>query len=117
MDGALRLSGQREPLGLWRHRVGPPAQHPDLRAERMKPVAENGGGLVVTEVAEDGPAFRRLTPPEGGPDIILSVERKAVRSAGDMRDALKGIKAGDIVTLVVYNVRLDQRRVVRLRTR
>lgn len=36
MDGALRLSGQREPLGLWRHRVGPPSQAPDLRAERIE---------------------------------------------------------------------------------
>jgi dienelactone hydrolase len=36
MDGALRLSGQREPLGLWRHRVGPPSSSPDLRAERVE---------------------------------------------------------------------------------
>ena len=36
MDGALRLSGQREPLGLWRHRVGPPTQAPELRAERVE---------------------------------------------------------------------------------
>jgi dienelactone hydrolase len=36
MDGALRLSGFREPLGLWRHRAGPPQQQPGLRAERIE---------------------------------------------------------------------------------
>jgi serine protease Do len=89
----------------------------DSRAERLGPVVENGGGLVITEVAEDGPGFRRLIPPEGGPDILLSVERKPVRSVTELREALKGINKNDIVTLVVYNARLDQQRVVRLRTR
>jgi dienelactone hydrolase len=32
----MRLSGQREPLGLWRHRAGPPSELPDLRAERIE---------------------------------------------------------------------------------
>jgi len=36
MEGALRLSGHREPLGLWRHRVAPPLQHPGLRSERIE---------------------------------------------------------------------------------
>ena len=36
MEGALRLSGYREPLGLWRHRAGPPPQVPGLRAERIE---------------------------------------------------------------------------------
>ena len=36
METALRLSGFREPLGLWRHRAGPPAQQPGLRAERIE---------------------------------------------------------------------------------
>ena len=36
VEGALRLSGRREPLGLWRHRAGPPAEVPGLRAERIE---------------------------------------------------------------------------------
>ncbi|HXK21042.1 MAG TPA: acetylxylan esterase [Myxococcota bacterium] len=36
METALRLSGFREPLGLWRHRAGPPSQQPGLRAERIE---------------------------------------------------------------------------------
>jgi dienelactone hydrolase len=36
METALRLSGFREPLGLWRHRAGPPPQQPGLRAERIE---------------------------------------------------------------------------------
>lgn len=36
VEGALRLSGHREPLGFWRHRAGPPTQLPGLRAERIE---------------------------------------------------------------------------------
>jgi dienelactone hydrolase len=36
VEGGLRLSGYREPLGLWRHRVGPPLQSPSLRVERIE---------------------------------------------------------------------------------
>jgi len=36
MESALRLSGHREPLGLWRHRVAPPLQRPGLRSERIE---------------------------------------------------------------------------------
>jgi dienelactone hydrolase len=36
MDGVLRLSGHREPLGLWRHRAAPPLERPGLRAERIE---------------------------------------------------------------------------------
>jgi dienelactone hydrolase len=36
LEATLRLSGFREPLGLWRHRVGPPLQSPSLRVEQLE---------------------------------------------------------------------------------
>jgi len=94
-----------------------PVSSADAKNQRMAPVMANGGGLIITEVNEDGPAFHRLTPPDGGPDIILAVEGKPVRSVAELREALRSHKVGGIVTILVYNARVDQQRVVRLRTR
>jgi serine protease Do len=74
-------------------------------------------GLIVTDVTPGGPAWEVLydDPQRGGPDIILSVEGKPVRSEADLRKALQGEKAGSIVTLRVFNPRAQARRVERIR--
>ncbi|MGH2708529.1 MAG: Do family serine endopeptidase, partial [Actinomycetota bacterium] len=48
-------------------------------------------GLIVTDVTPGGPAWEVLVddPQRGGPDIILSVEGKAVRTEADLRKALQ----------------------------
>ena len=74
-------------------------------------------GLVVTDVTPGGPAWETLVddPQRNGPDIILSVEGKPVRTEADLRNALKAEKPGSIVTLGVYNPRAQSRRVDRIR--
>ena len=74
-------------------------------------------GLVVTDVTPGGPAWEVLfdDPQRGGPDIILSVEGKPVRTEADLRKALQAEKAGSIVTLRVFNPRAQSRRVERIR--
>jgi serine protease Do len=74
-------------------------------------------GLIVTDVTPGGPAWEVLfdDPQRGGPDIILSVEGKPVRTEGDLRKALLAEKPGSIVTLRVFNPRAQTRRVERLR--
>jgi serine protease Do len=76
-------------------------------------------GLIVTDVTPGGPAWEVLfdDPQRGGPDIILSIEGKPVRTEADLRNALKNEKPGSIVTLRVYNVRAQGRRVERIRLR
>jgi S1-C subfamily serine protease len=54
-------------------------------------------------------------PQRGGPDIILSIEGKPVRTEGDLRKALASEKPGSIVTLRVFNPRAQARRVERIR--
>ena len=71
-------------------------------------------GVIVTEVTPGGPAWQVLAEPQGGPDIITAVEGKPIRSDADLRAALQGQKAGDIVTLSVYNVRAQARRIERI---
>ncbi len=53
-------------------------------------------GLVVTDVTAGGPAWGELVDADrGGPDIILEVEGKPVKTTAELRDALKGMKPGD----------------------
>ena len=73
-------------------------------------------GLVVAGVDDASPASGRLaTSANGGPDVILSVENTPVRTVEELRNALRDRKAGEIVTLRVYNVPSKVRRVERVR--
>jgi serine protease Do len=74
-------------------------------------------GLLVTNVTPGGPAWDVLydDPQRNGPDIIVSVEGKPVRTEADLRNALRAEKPGSIVTLGVYNPRAQGRRVERIR--
>jgi serine protease Do/serine protease DegQ len=74
-------------------------------------------GLIVTDVTPGGPAWEVLfdDPQRGGPDIILSVEGKPVRTEAELRKALQVEKPGSIVTLRIYNPRAQARRVERIR--
>jgi serine protease Do len=73
-------------------------------------------GLLVTGVAPGGPAQGEIAEPDnGGPDIILSIEGKSVKSVADLKQALKGDKSGDIVTLRLYNTQAKSHRIERIR--
>ena len=50
-----------------------------------------------------------------GPEIILSVEGKAVLTEADLRKALQAEKPGTIVSLRIYNPRAQARRVERVK--
>ena len=77
----------------------------------------NVRGLVVTDVTPGGPAWETLydDPQRNGPDIIMSVEGKPVRTEAELRNALKAEKPGSIVTLGIYNPRAQGRRVERIK--
>jgi serine protease Do len=74
-------------------------------------------GLVVTDVTPGGPSWQTLydDPQNNGPDIIISVEDKPVRTEAELRNALKAEKPGSIVSLGIYNPRAQGRRVERIR--
>ncbi|HEX6669642.1 MAG TPA: Do family serine endopeptidase [Gemmatimonadales bacterium] len=88
---------------------------PDAAVELQLPADTRG--LIVTDVVPGGPAWEVLLddPQRGGPDIILSIEGKLVRTEADLRKALLAEKPGSIVTLRVYNARAQNRRVERIR--
>ena len=70
-------------------------------------------GLRVTDVAATSPAARSLIRQY---DIITAVlypsPRRTIRSAADMSAVLERMRPGDVVSLLVYNVRQRATRVV-----
>jgi S1-C subfamily serine protease len=102
------------PLGI---SVEPLSQE-NARDQNLRQVIRSGGGLIVSLVSPDGPAYQRLADAsQGYPDIILKVNGGPTASRADLRRALVGVKKGDIVTLTVLSSTSDgwQQRVVRLR--
>jgi len=96
-----------------------PLSNENVGDQELRQVIRSGGGLIVSQVSPDGPAYGRLAEASQGqfPDIILKVNGVQTGSRAQLRQALAGVKQGDIVTLtVLYNTPEGwQQRVVRLR--
>ncbi len=105
------------PTGAVMGRLGISVEPVTADVAQQLQVPADARGLLVTDVTPGGPAWDVLydDPQRGGPDIILSVEGKPVRTEADLRKALQGEKSGGIVTLRVYNPRAQTRRVERIR--
>ncbi|HET6546781.1 MAG TPA: DegQ family serine endoprotease [Rhodanobacteraceae bacterium] len=83
-----RQAGPSNPLGIVVE---------DLTAEQRKQLDLRNEGVLVTAV--NGPAARRAALRPG--DVILMVGRKPVKSASDFDAAVKGVKPGESVMLLV----------------
>jgi serine protease Do len=74
----------------------------DARNPTLRAVVRAGGGLAVTSVSPDGPAYQRLVDASNGlPDIILRVNGHVTRTPDDLRTAMAAVKSGQIVTLSI----------------
>jgi len=88
----------------------------DAATARQLQLPSEVRGVIVTDVDEGSSASSHLATPEtGGPDIILSVEDTAVRTPDELRAALGRVKAGEVVSLRVYNVPSKSKRIERVR--
>src|SRR5947207_3137190 len=101
-----------------------PLTRDDAQNPRLKPVIQRGGGLVITDVAPDGPAFQRLRAADdpGGPDIVVAVNGVPTHTRAALGEALRKVKPGDVVTLQVLTRTRDTSdgwlgEVVRIRAR
>jgi serine protease Do len=83
----------------------------------VEPGTEAGvRGLVVTAVDQEGPSADHIAGPDnGGPDVILSVEGKEVRTPADLKAALREAGRGSIVELRIFNAQEGTRRVERVK--
>jgi len=90
-----------------------PLDSDDIQQLDLKP---EDRGVVVTGVKPGGASWGELADPDhGGPDIILSIEGKPVKTPGDVSRVLRGTKSGDIVSLRVYNSQAKTHRIERIR--
>jgi len=105
------------PSGAVMGRLGISVEPISADVAQQLQVPADARGLLVTDVTPGGPAWEVLfdDPQRGGPDIILSIEGKPVRTESDLRKALQAEKAGSIVTLRIFNPRAQARRVERIR--
>ncbi|HEX3276793.1 MAG TPA: Do family serine endopeptidase [Gemmatimonadales bacterium] len=105
------------PSGSAMGRLGISVEPVTPDAARQLQIPADARGLIVTDVTPGGPAWEVLfdDPQRGGPDVILSIEDKPVRTEGDLRKALAAEKPGSIVTLRIFNPRAQARRVERIR--
>jgi serine protease Do len=96
--------------------LGLTVQPLDQDAVQQFELAPDQRGLLVTGVTPGGPSYRDVADPDtGGPDIILSVEGKPVKTVSDLKQSLKGFKKDDIVSLRIYNTQAKTRRIERIR--
>jgi serine protease Do len=73
-------------------------------------------GVLVSQVDPNGPAYGLIgSLNDSAPELITSVEGKAVRTEDDLRRALNDAGKGSIVTLRIYNIGGATSRILRLR--
>jgi len=98
------------------HALGASVTAIDAATAQRFQLPSNIHGVLVTDVQDGTSAASHLaTPSAGGPDIILSVEGTAVTTPEQLRSALANVKAGDVVSLNVYNVPAKAKRIERVR--
>jgi serine protease Do len=92
-------SSKEEMLGI----AVEPLTQDDAQDPRLRPIVRRGGGLVVTDVSPEGPAYQRLLSSDdpGGPDVIVAVNGTPTRTLSEFREALRSVKSGDVVTLQI----------------
>jgi serine protease Do len=96
--------------------LGLTVQPLDQNAVRQLELETDLRGVLVTGVTPGGPAYGEVAEPgRGGPDIILELEGKAVKTPAELKEALRAHKAGDIVSLRIYNPQAKARRIERIR--
>jgi serine protease Do len=98
-------------------KLGIAVEVPSADFVRQARLTEDQRGLVVSDVEDGGPAYGKLLPPNGGPEIIIAVNDARIRTPEEFQRALRGIRSGEVVSVRVYNIRLGQTRVVRIRAR
>jgi serine protease Do len=96
--------------------LGLTVQPVDQDAVRQFDLTPSQRGLLVTGVTPGGPSYGDVADPDnGGPDILLELEGKTLKTSADLNQALKSYKAGDIVSLRIYNTQAKNRRIERIK--
>jgi serine protease Do len=115
-DSKDEATDKADAKGSSMHQLGVSVAPIDAQATRELKIPSDIHGLIVMGTKDGTSAASHLaTPGNGGPDIILSVDGKAVDTPEELKSALAGVKDGDVVSLNVYNTQQQARRIERMR--
>jgi len=115
-DSSDDVTAEPDARGSSMHQLGMSVMPVDAQAAKELRLPSDVKGLIVMGTKDGSAASSRLaTPGNGGPDIILSVEGKAVETAEQLKTVLQSVKDGDVVSLNVYNAQQKSHRIVRMR--
>jgi serine protease Do len=62
-------------------------------------------GLLVTDISPSGPAYRQLSENTSIIERVLYPQKRDIRSPADFEDIVSKLKSGDLITLMVYDIR------------
>ena len=62
-------------------------------------------GLLVTDISPSGPAYHELNENSSIIVRVLYPQKREIRSPTDFEQVVSGLKRGDLITLLVYDVR------------
>ncbi len=99
--------GERGPQpGVMGGRLGLRIEAMPQSLAREAGLDEDERGVLVAEVEEGGPAWRRVFDPDrGGPELILFVNQSRVKTVEEFERALRAVPRGEVVQLRVLNLR------------
>jgi serine protease Do len=107
-SGGIDNAGSSDSTVMRRMGISVQPLTPQVAQELQVP--SDSRGLLVTEVSPGGPSWDNVfDDSRGGPDIIVAVEGKPVKTEADLRAVLKDQAPGSVVTLRMYNPRLGRR--------
>ena len=87
----------------------------DVQARQNRIAAEHRG-LRVVDIDQDGPARQgRLLQNDILVSVINPQPRRELKSAQDLQQVLTNVREGSYVSFMVYNLDLEQTRIVNLR--
>ena len=62
-------------------------------------------GLLVTDISPSGPAYHNLNENSSIIVRVLYPQKRDIRSTTDLEQVVSGMKRGDLITLLVYDIR------------
>jgi len=97
-------AGERKPESVSSEKLGVSVEALPSELVREARLTNDQQGVIVTEVAGDGPAHNRLSERDVIVKVINPGPAKLIRSVADLERVLGKLKAGEYVSLLVYNL-------------
>jgi serine protease Do len=107
--------GETGPTGTNTEKLGITVEPISEAQARQGQIADEHRGLRVVEIDPNGPSRQRLTRNDVLVAVLNPQPRRALSTANDLQQVLSAAKDGSYLSLMVYNLDLQQTRIVNVR--